>query len=192
MAFGATAMDRAAHDRRVIEDAMEQLRELCLLVDVRTPREFRAEHIEGSLHVPLGELGSRADEIVRAADGRQVALVCRSGLRAERARRLLAARTDLDLQVLAGGVLAWGRAGHPLVRPPRPAPLSLQRQVHIVSGGLLLLGSALACLVHPAFVALVAFVGLGLVHAGVTDTCALGAVLERMPWNREAAACTPR
>jgi hypothetical protein len=42
----------------------------------------------------------------------------------------------------------------------------------------------LAWLVHPAFAGIAAFVGAGLIFSGVTDTCGMGLLLARMPWNR--------
>ena len=70
--------------------------------------------------------------------------------------------------------------------------MSLERQVRVAAGSLVLLGVALAALVHPGFVGLAAFVGAGLLFAGLTDTCGMGLLLARMPWNRAPAdACTP-
>ena len=64
--------------------------------------------------------------------------------------------------------------------------ISLERQVRIAAGSLVLLGVALGLLVHPAFIGLAAFVGAGLVFAGVTDWCGMGLLLARMPWNQTA------
>ena len=46
-------------------------------------------------------------------------------------------------------------------------------------------------LVHPAFLALAAFVGAGLVFAGITDTCGMGLLLARMPWNQIKETASP-
>ena len=62
--------------------------------------------------------------------------------------------------------------------------ISLERQVRIAAGSLVVLGTALGAFVHPGFLALAAFVGAGLVFAGITDTCGMGLLLARMPWNR--------
>ena len=83
---------------------------------------------------------------------------------------------------MEGGSLACADAGLPLVRGQ--AVMSLERQVRIAAGSLVLLGVALAWLVHPALIGISAFVGAGLVFAGVTDTCGMGLILARMPWNR--------
>jgi rhodanese-related sulfurtransferase len=84
-----------------------------------------------------------------------------------------------------GGTQAWVDAGLPVVRGKKS--ISLERQVRIAAGSLVLLGAALAWLVHPGFVGLSAVVGAGLLFAGLTDSCAMGMVLARMPWNRVAA-----
>ena len=97
-----------------------------------------------------------------------------------------------------GGTEAWERAGLPVVRGTATV-MSLKRQVRIGAGSLVLLGTALGFLVHPAFFGLSAFVGAGLVFAGVTDWCGMGLLLAKFPWNRAGsttaayrggAACT--
>ena len=159
----------------------------CCLVDVRTPVEFGSVHVEGATNVPLDQLASRLDEVVAHAGGRRVVLVCRSGQRAQKALEILERRTDLRPEVLEGGVEAWERAGLPVVRGAEV--MSLERQVRIAAGSLVLVGVALGFLVHPGFFGLSGFVGAGLVFAGVTDTCGMGMLLARMPWNKRAPAC---
>jgi predicted branched-subunit amino acid permease len=61
--------------------------------------------------------------------------------------------------------------------------ISLERQVRIVAGSLVLIGAVLGWLVHPGFYGLAAFVGAGLVFAGITDFCGMGLLLARLPWN---------
>jgi hypothetical protein len=67
--------------------------------------------------------------------------------------------------------------------------ISLERQVRIGAGLLVLLGALLGWLVHPAFFALSAFIGAGLVFAGVTDWCGMGMLLAKMPWNNRSPDC---
>jgi len=159
----------------------------CLLVDVRTPGEFASGHIESSYNVPLSEVESRATEIAARAQGRDVMIVCRTGQRAQRARKVHDPHLDVPLQVLEGGVVAWAAAGRLLTVPTPGRTISLERQVRIAAGALVFTGAVLAWFVHPAFVALSGFVGAGLVFAGVTDTCAMGMLIARMPWNQKAA-----
>ena len=158
------------------------------LLDVRTPGEFEAEHIAGAYNVPLDTLGEHGPEI-RAGVAEPVVLVCRSGQRARRAEEALKAAGMTALHVLEGGMSAWTTAGQPVHRgAPR---LSLERQVRIAAGVLAAAGGFLALLVHPLFAALPAFVGSALVVAGVTDTCAMGMLIAKLPYNRPASCDVP-
>jgi len=155
------------------------------LVDVRTPGEFMGAHIAGSHNTPLGGLKQHATSIREQASRSRVALICRTGRRAEEAQRILHAHDIDSLHVLEGGVVAWEQAGLPLLRGQG---MSLERQVRVAAGALVVLGVLLGFLVHPLLFGLSAFVGAGLVFAGLTDTCAMGMMLAKMPWNRQAAS----
>ena len=158
------------------------------LLDVRTPGEFAAEHIAGAYNVPLDTLSEHGAEI-RAAVKDPVVLVCRSGQRARKAEEALKSAGMSNLHILEGGVSAWTAAGQPVRRGvPR---LSLERQVRIAAGALAATGGFLALIVNPLFAALPALVGSGLVFAGVTDTCAMGMLLARLPHNRPATCDVP-
>lgn len=133
--------------------------------------------------MPLDQLNPEA--VKQAAVGAdQCVLVCRSGKRADQALRQLAAAGCENLAVLDGGVNAWNEAGLPVNRGAKA--LSLERQVRIGAGFLVLTGVALGAWVHPAFFGLSAFVGAGLMFAGITDWCGMALVLAKMPWNRRA------
>ena len=158
------------------------------LLDVRTPAEFEAEHIEGAYNVPLDTLAEHGPEI-RAGVSGMVVLVCRSGQRARKAEAALTAAGMTNLHVLDGGIAAWIAAGLPVRRGmPR---MSLERQVRIAAGTLAAAGGFLALFVNPLFAALPAFVGTGLVFAGVTDTCAMGMCIARLPYNKPASCDVP-
>lgn len=153
------------------------------LLDVRTPGEFESEHIAGAYNVPLDSLADHGTEI-RASVAGPVVLVCRSGQRARSAEQALAAAGVDNLYLLDGGMTAWAAAGLPVHRgAPR---MSLERQVRIAAGTLAATGGFLALFVDPPFAAIPAFVGSGLVFAGVTDTCAMGMLIARLPYNRPA------
>jgi len=153
------------------------------LLDVRTPAEYETVHIRGAYNVPLDLLGEHGPEI-RATVAEPVVLICQSGQRARKAEAALRAAGMPNLHVLDGGVRAWSAAGQPVVRGAER--LSLERQVRIASGGLAALGGLLALTVHPLFAILPAFVGSGLVFAGVTNTCGMAMMLARLPYNRPA------
>ena len=162
-----------------------------LVVDVRTPGEYEEAHIEGSLHVPLGGLAPTAPRLAELAGDRPITLVCRSGKRAEEGRRLLLRSGLEQAECLEGGIEAWIATGHP-VRRGEGTAMSLERQVRIAAGTLVALGSAATWLLDPAWIALPAFVGSGLVFAGITDTCGMGLLLARMPWNRRSSSGSSR
>ena len=72
--------------------------------------------------------------------------------------------------------------------------MSLERQVRICAGGLVVLGAVLGHYVDPVWHVLSAFIGGGLVFSGITDTCGMAMMLAKMPWNqvRGAATCCAR
>ena len=154
------------------------------LLDVRTPAEFETAHIPGAYNVPLDTLGEHAGEI-RSVTNVPIVLVCQSGQRARKADDALRAFGMSNLHLLDGGVNAWMAAGLNVVRGT--ARVSLERQVRVAAGGMAAAGAALALLVNPLFAIIPAFVGSGLVFAGVTDTCAMGMMFARLPYNRPAS-----
>ena len=94
---------------------------------------------------------------------------------------------DRTYQILGGGIDAWRQAGQPTVAD-RSQPLEIMRQVQITAGGLVLIGVLLGTFVAPGFFGLSAFVGAGLMFAGVTGWCGMANLLRVMPWNRRATA----
>jgi rhodanese-related sulfurtransferase len=171
-----------------------RLAELCRLgqidlLDVRTPAEFREVHVEQARNVPLDRLDPAA--VLRNRNGRNdepLYLICRSGGRGRQACEKFLAADFPNVVNVEGGTLACVEAGLPAVRGKKA--ISLERQVRIAAGSLVLLGLLLGWLVHPALLGLSAFVGAGLIFAGVTDTCGMGMLLARMPWNQVKDAPT--
>jgi rhodanese-related sulfurtransferase len=166
----------------------KRLAELCSdgkidLIDVRTPVEFREVHVELARNVPLDRLDPTA--LAQARNGSKdepLYLICRSGSRGRQACEKFLAAGFANVVNVEGGTLACVEFGLPVIRGK--TVISLERQVRIVAGLLILLGALLGWLVHPAFIGLSAFIGAGLVFAGVTDTCGMGMLLARMPWNQ--------
>jgi predicted branched-subunit amino acid permease len=89
--------------------------------------------------------------------------------------------------VIDGGIGALNSAGV-AIKQGGGTLISLERQVRIAAGSLVVIGVALGALVHPGFYGIAAFVGAGLVFAGVSDSCAMGMMLARMPWNNSSAS----
>lgn len=148
------------------------------LVDVRTPLEYSEVHIDGATLMPLDKL--RPEEL---KDDNCV-VICRSGKRAATAADKLKQAGCEKVRVLEGGMMAWEQQGHPVNRGK--AVLSLERQVRIAAGILILTGVILGTWVHPGFYGLAAFVGAGLTFAGITDWCGMGLLLAKAPWNQGA------
>jgi rhodanese-related sulfurtransferase len=149
------------------------------LIDVREYPEFAGGHIEGSELVPLGTLEKASEGWDRSAP---LTLVCRSGQRAEEARQTLAGKGFTSLKVLDGGVQAWANSGKPL-KVAGNKPWSMERQVRVTAGALVLTFFGLGLLASKKFFLGAGLVGVGLVYAGVSDSCMMASVLGRMPWN---------
>jgi rhodanese-related sulfurtransferase len=152
------------------------------LVDVRTPVEFREVHISFARNVPLDQLNPSQLVAGRNGSSRPLYVICRSGSRGKQACEKLTSAGFTNVANVEGGTLAWDQAGLPVVRGQQA--MSLERQVRIAAGSLVLLGSALGAFISPYWIGLSAFVGAGLVFAGITDTCGMGMLLARMPWNQ--------
>ncbi|HVJ82219.1 MAG TPA: rhodanese-like domain-containing protein [Planctomycetia bacterium] len=151
------------------------------LVDVRTPAEFREIHCEFARNVPLTDLDPARLMSGRTA-GETLYLICHMGSRGKMACEKLQAAGYANVVNVEGGTDAWAQAGLPVRRGKKT--MSLERQVRIAAGSLVLLGVLFSYFLHPYFIGLSAFVGAGLVFAGITDTCGMGMILARMPWNQ--------
>lgn len=158
------------------------------LIDVREPAEYAGDRIPGAKLMPLSNFDPAK---VPCGSGR-VVLHCRSGNRSSKAAQLLLNAGHEQAWHLQGGIEAWKKAGYETQRDAK-APIAIMRQVQITAGSLVLLGVILGWLVSPWFYLLSAFVGAGLVFAGVTDTCGMAILLSKMPWNRiQQQACCSR
>jgi rhodanese-related sulfurtransferase len=157
------------------------------LLDVRTPAEFQSVHASIARNVPLSDLNPAAYLRNRANPQQTLYLICQSGARGRKACEAFQAAGFANLCNVDGGTAAWVAAGLPVVQGKKM--ISLERQVRIAAGSLVLIGTILAWLVHPYFIGLPAFIGAGLVFAGITDTCGMGIMLAQMPWNKVPTNC---
>ena len=152
------------------------------LIDIRGADEHARERIPGATNLPLDRIADLPRDI------RPVVFHCRSGMRtAANVAQLRSAAGDAPAFVLDGGIDAWLGAGLPTIAD-RSQPLEIMRQVQITAGALVLAGVLLGLFVAPGFFGLSAFVGAGLMVAGVTGWCGMANLLRIMPWNRRAAA----
>ena len=153
------------------------------LLDVRTPAEYAAVHLPQSLLKPLESFDAPAFAAEWNQKPGRVYVLCQSGTRAKNAIRKLEDAGVNDCVLVEGGIKACVEAGLPVERRAAHT-ISLERQVRIAAGTLVLAGTLPGVLVHSGFLALPIFVGAGLVFAGVTDICGMGMLLARMPWNQ--------
>lgn len=149
------------------------------VLDVRNAAEFETAHISGSYHVPLDTLGEHCADICRA--DASVVVVCQSGARAAQAAEKLASSGLDTVRVLDGGIASWMSIGAPVVRGQEK--WSLERQVRLVAGSIALTGVVASTKV-PAAKWAAGFIGGGLTFAALSNTCAMGNVLSRLPYNR--------
>jgi len=153
------------------------------LLDVRTLAEYAAVHLPQSMLKPLESFDAPAFAREWKEKPGQTYVLCQSGTRARNAIRKLEEAGVSDCVLVEGGIAACVTAGLPVERKATRT-ISLERQVRIAAGTLVLAGTLPGLLVHPAFLALPIFVGAGLVFAGITDICGMGMLLTRMPWNQ--------
>jgi rhodanese-related sulfurtransferase len=155
------------------------------ILDVRTPAEFETAHIDGSYNVPLDVLKDHGPEVAEQLDpGHDVVLVCRSGQRATQAAELLRSTGVADGSVLEKGITDWEGQGFEVNRGvPR---WDLERQVRLVAGSIVL-SSVLGSIAVPRLKWLAAGVGAGLSYAAISNTCAMGTALSKLPYNRGAS-----
>lgn len=152
---------------------------LCL-VDVRTSAEFSGEQISQSQCWPLQDIEMGVEMTLPNSD--PVYLVCASGIRSKMAAEVLQNKIANPLYVISDGIAGCESAGFAIEK--NGGVISLERQVRIAAGLFVLVGVLLGMLVNPSFYTLSAFVGAGLIFAGISNTCAMGLLLAKMPWNQ--------
>lgn len=153
-----------------------------IVIDVREPVEHRAEHIAGAKLMPLSTFGAAA---VPKGDGKKVVLHCRGGGRSGKAAGTLVSAGWSQAIHLQGGLEAWKAAGLPVEKDAAAPKLDLMRQTQIAIGSFVLVWVGLGAFVSPWFLGLAAFMGAGLVVAGMTGTCGMAMLIAKMPWNRK-------
>lgn len=160
------------------------------LVDVRTALEFREVHADQARNIPLDTLDPQSVMANRngTADA-PLYVICRSGTRGAKAQQKFLDSGFVNVINVEGGTEAWVNAGLPVVRGKKA--MSLERQVRIAAGFIVLVGALLGIFVHSYLAGISAFVGAGLMFAGITDSCAMGMLIAKMPWNRcEDGSCS--
>jgi rhodanese-related sulfurtransferase len=152
------------------------------LIDVRTPAEFGEVHVTCARNVPLDRISTAKHPEIPDNAASPTYVICKSGGRSKMACDKLAAAGYANIVNVEGGTSACEQAGLPVARGKKV--MSLERQVRIAAGSIVFVGTLLSAFVSPWFLIVPGFVGAGLVFAGVTDTCGMGMILARMPWNQ--------
>jgi rhodanese-related sulfurtransferase len=164
-------------------DNLQKSSEAIQLVDVRSPGEYAAGHVPGAMNIPLEQIETRFPDMSKG----KVAVLCQSGTRAGMACDILKERHD-GLLLVTGGTQAWIDAGLSVVASA-PSRWSMERQVRLVAGLMVLIGTVLASFGFSAWIYLAMFAGAGLTFAGLTNICGMAILLGKLPWNRASAAC---
>ncbi len=177
-------MNTSPQLQEIEAQALQQLllKDSVTLIDVRETAEHAAERIPGATLHPLSQFEPQQ---IQSIPGKTVVLYCRSGNRSSQAAQRCLAAGLPDTAHLKGGIITWKAAGYTLEKSHN-APISLFRQVQIVAGLLVVFGIVLGVTVSPSFLLLSGFVGTGLVFAGMTNTCAMGMLLAKLPYNQQA------
>ncbi len=162
-----------------------------VVIDVREKDEFEAEHIEHSINIPLSHFDSIAPGVLRQLNQSKISMMCRSGNRAKLALsriNQMGYGDKISASVFEGGILEWKRLGKPTLQLRR-APMPIMRQVQLIAGSGVLLGTLLGAFVNPWFLALSGFFGAGLAFAGATGFCGMALLLEKLQGSERSGSC---
>ena len=151
-----------------------------IIIDVRTPSEYRSAHIKGSFNVPLNELAEHVSTLKTYSE--PIIIVCRTSNRSAIAANALHEMGMDDVGIMRGGIHSWERAGYTVVYGEKH--VSMERQVRMFAGSIVLLTAILGFIVHHILFLITAIIGAGLVYSGVTDTCHAAQILSQLPYNK--------
>lgn len=151
------------------------------LVDVREADELAAVSIPGAEAAPLSALPFL--NLPPSSAQKPVVFLCNSGSRTRANADVLERVAAGPAWQMLGGMMAWEKAGLPVERGEKTT-LPMNRQIQVAAGSLVLLSLLLSCL-SPLFLWITAFVGAGLIYAGLTGVCGMAKLLAKMPWNKK-------
>ena len=158
--------------------------EAIAIIDVRTPVEFREVHVPGAINLPLDRVSP--DAVLQLSNSLPVYVICQSGQRSSKACDCLADNPLVHVELVEGGTEGWIKSGLEVVRGKK-AVMSLERQVRLTAGLLVLTGTLVGFFIHPAGLLLSGGVATGLSVSAITNTCPMAVLLGRMPWNQVRA-----
>ncbi|MFA4933014.1 MAG: rhodanese-like domain-containing protein [Candidatus Omnitrophota bacterium] len=150
-------------------------------LDVRSVLEFNQAHIKDSINLPIDMLAAKVNELSQAKQAYIV--LCRTGNRSPMAADMLIQSGIHPVKVMDGGMVRWQKERLPVVRGE--GGVSLERQVRVIAGSLVLSGILLSWFIHTWFIGISIFVCCGLIYAGLTDNCLMGMLLMNLPYNKK-------
>lgn len=153
------------------------------LLDVRTSSEYTSAHVRGAINLTMGSPELESYIKKQSEKNSPLYILCQGGGRASKVCDSFKG-INKNLVLVEGGTKACISEGLPIVEGK--GCMSLERQVRIAAGSLVLLGVILSIYCCPTAIYLSGFVGAGLIFAGVTDTCGMAMMLAKMPWNNKS------
>jgi rhodanese-related sulfurtransferase len=150
-------------------------------LDVRSALEFSQVHIKDAINIPIDMIAGKIGELSQSKQ--EYIVLCRTGNRSPMAANMLQQSGIHSVKVMGGGMTRWEKEKLPVIKGE--GGVSLERQVRVIAGSLILLGILLARFVHTGFIALSLFVCCGLIYAGLTDNCLMGMLLMKLPYNKK-------
>jgi len=150
-------------------------------LDVRSALEFSQVHIKDSINLPIDILAAKVNELSQVKQSYIV--LCRTGNRSPMAADMLIQSGIQAVKVMDGGLTRWQKERLPVIKGE--GGISLERQVRIIAGSIILFGILLSGFIHPGFIGISVFVCCGLIYAGLTDNCLMGMLLMKLPYNKK-------
>lgn len=151
------------------------------LIDVRDRAEY-ASGSEASVCWPVSEInGETTAKFVKEqqlSPDQTVVLLCARGMRATQAAEKLRRLLPNPISVVEGGHAALASSGRSKTK------MSIEGQVRIAAGIVVLASIVGSALIHPALIAIAMFMAGGLIFSGITDWCGLAMLMMKMPWNK--------
>lgn len=151
-----------------------------VILDVRSKGEFKTEHLDHSLNIPLDQI---EQSIKKIKNYEKVYVVCMSGNRSKRCMEFLANHPEINSYSVEGGLNKWKSNNYPTIQG-ESKNLPIIQQVHITVSILLLIFSMLSFQVSVNYLWAIVFIAIGLLYAGMSGNCMMGILISKMPWNK--------
>jgi len=151
------------------------------LLDVRSALEFNETHIKDSINIPIDMIASKIKDLSQS--GQSYIVFCRTGNRSPMAADMLLQSGIRSIKVMEGGLVRWQKERLPVIKGQ--GGMSLERQVRLAAGVLVLLSIILTWFVHNAFIWIAIWVSCGLIYSGLTNSCLMGMLLMKLSYNKK-------